>query len=824
MIYYTLGLIALCLGWSVCALLIFRKGYKQHMLFIAASITFFIACIIYRRYLIGHTPIMYSVSDGFSQFLPIYKDFVRTLQDGNGLTFWNFSNGFGAIQSYLRFFYPTNLIPILAGTFINEQALMITVAWMQILKMVLATVFMFLFLKKFKFNDFICCNMGIIYAFCGILILRGHWWILGDECYLAMFILWAVECFFQDKKWYFIPVSIALLASCLGVYYIYLYAIELFIYGTVRYLYDKGSLKGYLKFIFTCGGLFLLGVLMMSGLLADSARVMLDTARYSATTDYAKTFALFEYVDSKVLFSAVLSLFDINTNGVFHMYTGALNYLERPIFYCGLGCLFFIPQGLILGEKRTKRFIIFGLLLAGLYMIFPVFTDIFNLFIKNEELGLRSYRLSSLWIVIMMIVVAAYGLHCSMKNGCFSKKGIFCTGLSLIVIFGFCLLAAPQNGVTIDYNVCRWVVLFLIVWSSFLILLNWKTEHRLIKVGTFLVMICISIAEMGHSARTTINVSSVVASEFYDFMQNDALGYYGDVPMAVDYIKNYDDGLYRVAGLRTGLSPYCAPLYFGIYDSSYYANINSKTYEFLNEVYPESFLANLGTKYSVGVGADLYLSTLTGYKYLLKAVDSDYEVPYGYELLHTIGDINIYENRLNLSIGITYDSYIKKSCFEKYSEEDQRKIMLYCTVLDDDTDVGLREVSSHELDSMLLKEKYSSYENNVSHRAADKFSIQSWKEDYIVGNIRVTKDSFIVFSIPHVQGWDIYIDGVKTDIETANIGFIAVPLTEGQHRIELRYLPKTLIPSAVLSILTAIIYLILVIKNVRGSQVKNEKI
>ena len=49
---------------------------------------------------------------------------------------------------------------------------------------------------------------------------------------------------------------------------------------------------------------------MMSGLLVDSARVMLDTARYSSTTDYAKTFSLFEIADIKVLLSAALSFFD----------------------------------------------------------------------------------------------------------------------------------------------------------------------------------------------------------------------------------------------------------------------------------------------------------------------------------------------------------------------------------------------------------------------------------------------------------------------------------------------------------------------------------
>lgn len=804
--------------------MVLKKNYKPHMVFVTASITLLMAVFIYRNYLVGNSLIMYSVSDGFSQFLPIYKDFVQKLQEGGGLAFWNFSNGFGAIQSYLRFFYPTNLIPVLAGAFFSEKAMIICVAWMQVLKMVLAAVFMHLFLKKLKFNDFVCCNMGVVYAFCGILIMRGHWWILGDECYLAMFILWAAECFFQEQKWHFVPISIALLASCLGVYYIYLYALELIIYGTIRYIYSKKTFKGYFKFIFTCGGLFLLGVLMMSGLLVDSARVMLDTARYSSTTDYAKTFSLFEIADIKVLLSAALSFFDINTNGVFHMYTGVLNYLERPMFYCGLGCLFLMPQGFLMAEKKTRKLMLTGVLMASLYMLFPVVTDVFNLFIKNEELGLRSYRLSSLWIVIMCIVIAAYGLQCIIVKGTFVKKCVAFIGIILLGTFFVCTRVALQTGIVLDYNVCRWIILFLIAWIILGVFVNYKTESQMIRAGTYLVLIGITIVEMGHSARTTINVSSVVANEFYNYMQTDGLGYYGDVPETIQFIKKYDEGVYRIAGVRPGLSPYCSPLYFGIFDSSYYANINSKTYEFLNEVYPESFLANLGTKYSVGVGENLYLSTLTGYKYLLKISDSEKEVPYGYELLKSVGNIEVYENTLNLEIGIAYDCYINKSDFEKYNDEEQQKILLYSVVLEDSSNRGIRQVSSDEIDKILLEDEHSVYRNSAMNRSKDKFNIESWKEDKIIGNIEVAQDSVLVFSIPHVQGWNIYVDGNAMDIETGNIGFMSVELGKGEHRIELRYTPRFLTLSFVISVMAAMTYIVLVVKYKKHSRIDDREI
>ena len=234
--------------------------------------------------------------------------------------------------------------------------MIIALAWMHVLKMTLATCFMTLFLKKFRLNELTCIYIGVIYAFCSHQIVRGFWWTLGDECYIAVLILWAAECYYREKKWKYIPLAIAVLSMGFGVYYSYLYGLELFVYATLRYFYDKHSIKEYPKFILTCGGLYLLGALMMSIVLLDHTNILLDTARYVDTQTYSSVVSKFEIVDPKVLFSAVLSIFDVNCSGVFHLYTGALNYLERPMFYCGLACLFLIPHSYFNVSRKATVF------------------------------------------------------------------------------------------------------------------------------------------------------------------------------------------------------------------------------------------------------------------------------------------------------------------------------------------------------------------------------------------------------------------------------------------------------------------------------------
>ena len=783
---------------------------KKNAAATASAVTFILAVILYHKYLMGNAPYLYSVSDGFSQFLPIYKDFVDMLKEGKGISFWNFSVGFVAEQSYIKFLYPTNLLPILAGYFRNEAAMMITAAWMQVFKMVLAAFFTARFLKKLEFRDEVCCVTGIMYALCGVLILRGHWWLLGDECYIAMFILWAAECYYKDKKWQWIPVSTAVLACAFGLYYLYLYGLELFVYATVRYFYDKRPARDYWRFILSCGGLYLMGVCIAGMVLFDYGRSLMGTARYTATKGYADQAAAVKIVDKDVLFSGIVSLFDVNTSGVFQNYTGALNYLERPIFYCGLLALFLIPQAVILSKKRTKKFIIGGIIAAAAYMIFPAVTDVMNMFVRNEELGIRSYRMSSLWIVIFMVIMSAYGLECGIERHGFHKIGVVITGIVCIAVYALCIRKASFFGMTIDFNVTRWVFLFLILWTIVLVFFGWQSKRRDFSAWSMILVSLICILEMGHSARTTLNVSAQCANQFYDQMKADPLGYYGDLSEAIHYIKEKDEGLYRISGVRTALNPYCSPLYFGIYDSSYYTNINSPTFEFLNEVYPESFINDLGSKYSTGVGADVCLSAVTGYKYLMRVHGSEEALPYGYEYLASVGDIDIYENKEVLSFGISYKKYIKKSKFEKYNDEEQRKLLLFCAVLEDGTDTILKEISDQEAESLLCLEDMEAYMSCVKERQNEAFVVDKWKEDRIEGQADLEEDRIMIFSIPNVKGWKVNVDGVSQEIMEGNIGFMAIELTEGRHVIELTYQPTAFWLSFMLSAAAIAAYIIAV--------------
>ena len=57
----------------------------------------------------------------------------------------------------------------------------------------------------------------------------------------------------------------------------------------------------------------------------------------------------------------------------------------------------------------------------------------------------------------------------------------------------------------------------------------------------------------------------------------------------------------------------------------------------------------------------------------------------------------------------------------------------------------------------------------------------------IKGQISLSKPKVLFMSIPYSQGWNAFVDGKKVPIYKANIGFMAIPLGEGKHAIELVY-------------------------------------
>lgn len=111
----------------------------------------------------------------------------------------------------------------------------------------------------------------------------------------------------------------------------------------------------------------------------------------------------------------------------------------------------------------------------------------------------------------------------------------------------------------------------------------------------------------------------------------------------------------------------------------------------------------------------------------------------------------------------------------------------------------LKEENGHKyFDIYFLEEcefsfpKIEIYEHNIAEdtvreRKEDVLEDIEWKNNRLTGKIEVQKPKLLFMSIPYSSGWKAYVDGNETEILRANIGFLAVPVLEGEHEICFKY-------------------------------------
>ena len=775
---------------------------EKWMLPATLALVLAVAAVLYRRFLMGQANFLYTVSDGFSQYLPIYRELIRRLTQGD-FSLWSMSVGLGAPATYTLLFYPLNLLPVMIGAFWGEGAMSVGFAWMQVVKILLTALFAWRFLRKLALRPEVCSVMSLACAFCGTIILRGNWRFPADEWMLTMLLLWSVECYLQDKKWYGIPVSVMLLGCVAGVHGIYLFALLTFLYATARFILKEQSAKDFIPYIGRGMGWYLLGALMCAIVVIGFNWTMFAAARYGDTRSYFG--GGLELTKPSVLTFGLMSALNVNISGTFDCYIGPLNYLERPIFFCGVGSLFLGIQAFALGEKRIRRIMAAILCLICAYMVFPVVQDVFNALIQNEELAQRSFRLSDLWVTTSFILGGAYGAQCVLSSWKVNIRLAVLTGGVLLAALGGYSILSVRLHTELNRGAFLFALIVVIAWMVLLCLYGLRGAEGSRRQTVWLAAAALlMLADLIGNAGPLIERSALAAGVSYDDIRVSEMGYYSGVDGALDRIRQEDDGWYRVyCDRRIDSATYCYPQYFGFFDSSYYCNINKETYDFLCAVAPGSFANGIGTKYSVGVGRDPVLSALLGYRYAVYAEDT--EAPEGYRLLDTVGNFRIYRNETPLSIGMVFSSYMTSSEFERLDEEQRRMILLHSLVVEDEDATSGPFLTAEDAERLLADMELAEL---IRERQKDQLEITDWSEDRISGRVTASDqgDQTLLLSIPRVYGWQARVDGQRAETIMVDAGLLAIPLMPGSHTIELVYRPVTLWIGIGLSAAAAAVY------------------
>jgi uncharacterized membrane protein YfhO len=108
---------------------------------------------------------------------------------------------------------------------------------------------------------------------------------------------------------------------------------------------------------------------------------------------------------------------------------------------------------------------------------------------------------------------------------------------------------------------------------------------------------------------------------------------------------------------------------------------------------------------------------------------------------------------------------------------------------------------------------FDHYGDRIDRLREDHLEDMVMDNDRIKGKISVSEDKYMLLSIPYAEGWEIFVDGEKTEILRANETYMAVRLEKGEHVIEMKYHTPLLKTSALISFASCLAFILFAMKN-----------
>ena len=75
----------------------------------------------------------------------------------------------------------------------------------------------------------------------------------------------------------------------------------------------------------------------------------------------------------------------------------------------------------------------------------------------------------------------------------------------------------------------------------------------------------------------------------------------------------------------------------------------------------------------------------------------------------------------------------------------------------------------------------------IFNTSYDEMNITKMSDDTILGDIKVSKDGYLVTSIPYDVGFKMYIDDTEVEVTKVNKAFIGAKISKGEHNIKITY-------------------------------------
>ena len=728
------------------------------------------------------------VINGYWPYYVQISKYIRT----EGLPLWSFSQGLGQ-----NVFTSLGDIIGVGGLVyaVNPNDIPYVLVYVQMLKILLAGVFFFLFLKKAGMSEYVSFIGAAMYAFTGFIIVGAGWCNLATEAVYLALLFYSTELLIKNNNLLVFPVGVALCAINNPIF-LYLDGLLLGAYLLFRYTYT-GFSKDTFRFFLKAVMLGMLGIGIGAFIITGYVNQVKMSPRGGGNVSYTSALSSKPVLmtESALYYNTFLLRMlgnDMAGDGTLSgdgAFKGWYNYLEAPMQYCGFLGLLLIPQLFVLGGKRIKLLAGIAITAAIIPVIFPYFRYAFWLFAGDY------FRTYSLFFDTLQILLSLIALELVLRK---RKVNILMLTATCFVLIG---LVFTIEGANERLKIPAAVFLLaetLIVWSL--------TRDKFFKPAQIIlpIVVCVELVFMSwetFNSRTTMTKRELTEHVYYNDYSADA----------INYIHSIDNGFYRVrknffsATFITNSLNDASMQNF--YSSPSYSSYNQLNYvRFLQKmnVIPDS--TESATRWIKGISEPLLMIIISN-KYLISNTYIPEISAVGYDSVSKIHDLWIYKNRLFLPLGFTYNTCVSEPEFDKMGAAHKEIMMTKSVVVDSavlrNKCMDMKWVSSTDT---LGLDTISKFSDIISYLRLDTLHISDFHQSSISGDINVSEKKMLFLSIPFEEGWKANIDGKEVQAFRVNYGFLGYLLDKGPHKIHLYYKPPFYTASMCVSVFSLLLY------------------
>src|SRR5439155_1094901 len=276
----------------------------------------------------------------------------------------------------------------------------------------------------------------------------------------------------------------------------------------------------------------LVGVAIVGVYLFSDVLQLLQSPRVGGQAGYFKALSstlMFDTAGREHNVTAIARLFSSDLLGTGIDFKGWSNYLEAPLFYCGLPSLLLVPQAFAWFDGRRRM--LYGALLAPFAagVVFPYFRYAFWAFSGDY------YRTFSLLIAILLLFFGSWGLSSIEER---SRARLPSLVISLAVLLLLLRFLSTDPTILVDRDLVRLASALLVAYAAALLLIR-IPGARAAMMASFLVLASLEVAYWSHISVSSRSV--ITASEL-----GQKVGYNDYTTDAIAYLKSTDRGFYRV--------------------------------------------------------------------------------------------------------------------------------------------------------------------------------------------------------------------------------------------------------------------------------------